>query len=102
MATVEYWCGEDFFAELLSDDDVIDNIFMRGNGLIVINLENTDDSGNINYYHYIYSTSKESFVDDNGTETDADPLSGIYSSLIPDMANYPQVPGPDDMVWYGE
>ncbi|MCR5129113.1 MAG: hypothetical protein K6B69_13540 [Lachnospiraceae bacterium] len=103
MATVEYWCGEDFFAELLSDDDVIDNIFMRGNGLIVINLENTDDSGNINYYHYIYSTSKESFVDDTGTETDAEPLSGIYySSLIPDMANYPQVPGPDDMVWYGE
>ena len=102
-ATVKYWCGRDLVSELIPKGDTVDTIFMRGNGMIVINYEHTDEDGSINYYHYIYSTTKESFVDDMGTQTDTEPLCGIcYSCLIPGMASYPEVPGPNDAVWYGE
>ena len=101
-ATVNYWVKDIIVNELVPQDCTIDNIFMRGNGLIVINYENASDDGSISYYHYIYSTEKGSFIDDMGTEIEATPLDGTYQyCLCPDIASYPEVPGPNDIVWYG-
>ena len=102
-ATVEFWCGRDLVNELIPEEDTVTGIFMRGNGLIVINYEHAEDDGNMHYFHYIYSTLKESFIDDMGRETDEEPQLGIYlNSICPQMASYPEVPGPGDSVWYGE
>ena len=102
-ATAEFWSGRDLVAELVPEGDTVTDIFMRGNGLIAINYEHTDSDGNIEYYHYIYSTVSESLVDDLGQETGEAALSGIYlHARCPLMASYPEVPGPDGNVWYGE
>ena len=102
-ATVEFWCGRDLVNELIPEEDTVTGIFMRGNGLIVINYEHAEDDGKMHYFHYIYSTLKESFIDDMGRETDEEPQLGIYlNSICPQMASYPEVPGPGDSVWYGE
>ena len=102
-ATVSYWCDDIIVNEIVPEDCTIDNIFMRGNGLIVINFEKTEDDGSISYYHLSYSTEKESFVDDMGKETDSSPLNGTYlHCLCPQMVSYPEVPGPNGIVWYGE
>ena len=100
--TVEYWVGRDLIKELVPAGDTINNVFMRGNGLIVINYEHEEDDGSICYYHYIYSTLLGSFVDDYGKNTNEEPLPGIcLICLCPNMASYPEVPGPNDQVWYG-
>ena len=102
-ATANFWSEDVVVNDLVPSGSTVDNIFMRGNGLIVINFETTDDIGNINYYHYIYSTEKESFVNDNGMETEDITLAGTYlNCLCPQLASYPEVPGPNGVVWYGE
>lgn len=102
-ATVSYWCDDIIVNEIVPEGSTVSNIFMRGNGLIVINFETEEDDGSIRYYHFIYSTEKESFIDDAGKETDSTPLDGIYlNCLCSMMASYPEVPGPGGIVWYGE
>ena len=102
-ATAEYMCGRDILAEIMSDDDKIDSIFCRGNGLIVINYE-YDDAGMTNFEHYIYDSSYDCWRDDYGSELE-EPVSQpgtCRSCLCPAIASYPEVPGPGDTVWYGE
>lgn len=94
-ATVEFWTGRDLVSELVPDGDTIDSVFMRGNGILVINYEHMDEDGSINYYHYIYDTLRSAFINDLGMESDEAPLDGTcLEALIPEMANYPEVPGP--------
>ena len=51
----------------------------------------------MNYYHYIYDFALDCFVDDCGIETGEEPLAGICKeALCPDIANYPEVPNPDE------
>lgn len=100
-ATVEFWTGRDLINELIPEGDTIDSVFMRGNGMIVINYEHTDEDGSIDYYHYIYDTLRMSFINDLGMETEEEPLEGTcLIALIPEMASYPEVPGPDGQVWF--
>ena len=102
-ATVSYWCDDITVNEIVPEECTIDSIFMRGNGLIVINFESTEEDGSIRYFHYIYSTEKESFIDDAGSEWDDTPLDGTYQyCMCPQMASSPEVPGPNGIVWYGE
>ena len=101
--TVEFWTGRDLINELVPAGDTINDVSMRGNGLIAINYEHEEEDGSISYYHYIFDTLQGYFIDDNGKETNEEPLPGIYlKSLCPDMASYPEVPGPDGDVWYGD
>ena len=101
--TLEYWVGRDIIGELVPAGDKINDVFMRGNGMIVVNYEHLEDEGSISYYHYIYNLNLRSFVDDMGLETNEEPLPGVYlNCLLPEMASYPEVPGPDGNVWYGE
>ncbi len=95
--TVEYLCGKDLVQELIPEMDILDEIFCRGNGLIVINFEHAAD-GCANYRHYIYNFLDKHFVDDLGEETNGDePLDGYCKdALCPEIANYPTVPGPQD------
>ena len=101
--TVTYLCGRDLLAEIMSDSDIIESIFCRGNGYIVINYR-YDDAGTTTYEHYIYDFLNDHYVDDYGQELDeAEAQLGFCAqSLCPDIASYPEGPGPDDMVWYGE
>ena len=100
-ATVEFWTGRDLINELIPEGDTIDSVFMRGNGMIVINYEHADEDGSIDYYHYIYDTLRMSFINDLGMETEEEPLEGTcLIALIPEMASYPEVPGPDGQVWF--
>ena len=91
--TIKKFCNRDLVNELVPEGDKIGEVFIRGNGMIVINYEHKDDSGSINYYHYIYDTSKEGFIDDMGNDANEEPrLPGTYlSCLVPDMAVYPEV-----------
>ena len=101
-ATAEMWCGRDIVKELLPAGTEPDSLFCRGNGLIVMNYSVTID-GTTEFYHYIYDFTNETLVDDSRTAAETDPLPGIcLPSLCPEIASYPQVPGPGDMVWYGE
>ena len=101
IATADFWVGEGFVDSLVPDTDMITDISIRGNGLVVINYTVAAQAGDY-FYHYIYDMEKESLVDDNGDETDDTPLSGTYAlTVCPWIANYPEVPGPDDVVWYG-
>ena len=101
--TVEFWTGRDLITELVPAGDTINDVSMRGNGLIAINYEHEEEDGSISYYHYIFDTLQGYFIDDNGKETNEEPLPGIYlKSLCPNMASYPEVPGPDGDVWYGD
>jgi len=94
-ATAEYWCGRDIVEEFLPKGDKINSLFCRGNSLIVMNYEHEED-GCINYYHYIYDFNKGCLVDDSRGETTDEPLAGIYlEALCPEMASYPEVPGPN-------
>lgn len=94
-ATAEYWCGKDIVEELLPKGDKIDSLFCRGNSLIVLNYEHEED-GCIEYYHYIYDFNKGCLVDDTRSETTNEPLNGIYHDcLCPELASYPEVPGPN-------
>ena len=101
--TVEFLCGRDLLAEIMSAEDKIDGIFCRGNGQIVINYEYAE-AGTTNFEHYIYDFSDECYLDDYGQKLDEPcPQAGICAhSVCPAIASYPEVPGPDDMVWYGE
>ncbi len=102
-ATVEFLCGRDLLAEIMSDSDTIDSIFCRGNGHIVINYE-YNEGGTVNFEHYIYDFTEGHYVDDYGqklSEAEAQ-LGTCASSICPFIASYPEVPGPGDMVWYGE
>ena len=86
-------CGMTFADKLLSPGDTMKDLFYTGNGLVVLNYEQT--SGDFtNYYHYIYNCEKGCFIDDRGEETtDDEPLAGTYlKALCPDMAVYPDVP----------
>ena len=102
-ATVEYLCGRDLLAELMSDHDRIDNIFCRGNGHIVINYE-YEEGGLTNYEHYIYDYLNGYYLDDYGQKLPGpEAQAGICaSSICPGIASYPGVPGQGDTVWYGE
>ena len=101
-AAAEMWCGRDIVKELLPAGTVPDSLFCRGNGLIVMNYSVTAD-GMTDFYHYIYDFTNETLVDDSRSATGTDPLPGIcMPSLCPEIASYPEVPGPGDMVWYGE
>ncbi len=42
-----------------------------------------------------------SFINDLGMETEEEPLEGTcLIALIPEIASYPEVPGPDGQVWF--
>lgn len=100
--TAAYWCGSDIVKELIPARDQITDITCRGNSLVAINYEHIAD-GCVFYYHYIYNFAKKSLVDDTGRETGKEALEGTYlKALCPEIASYPQVPGPGDNVWYGE
>ena len=100
-ATVEFWTGRDLVSELVPDGDTIDSVFMRGNGILVINYEHMDEDGSINYFHYNYDTRRGYFINDLGMETEEEPMEGSCAyALIPELASYPEVPGPDGNVWY--
>ncbi len=86
----EYLCGIDIVGQCLPAGDKLDSLFYRSNGLVVMNYEHEED-GHIFYHHLIYDFIKGSFIDDNGEETDGEPLDGIYAkALCPDMAVYPE------------
>ena len=94
--TVPFLCGRDLVKELVPKGAKMDSLYCRGNGHIVINYELAGD-GCVNYYHYIYDFLKGSFVDDTGEETQEEPLDGICKeALCPDIANYPEVPNPEN------
>ena len=101
--TAEYWCGFDIVGELIPDDAQINNIFCRGNGLIVINYEIEKEDGCIYYYHYIYDFLNDSMIDDYGNVVEnGEPCDGVVlNHLVPGMESYPEVPGPNDTYWYG-
>ena len=101
--TVEYLCGRDLVSELLASWDVVDGIFCRGNGMIVINYEYKQGE-TTHFSHYIYDFTDECFMDDYGNVLDeAEPQAGqCVPSICPAIASYPEVPGPGDIVWYGE
>ena len=93
--TAAYWCGIDIVDKYLPKGDQVDSLFCRGNCLVVLNYEHKEGD-TIEYYHYIYDFSKESLVDDMGEITGEEPLSGIcIEALCPDIASYPEVPGPN-------
>ncbi len=97
--TAEYWCKRDIVKELLPAGDQLINLFCRGNSLVVMNYEHVDD-GFKNFYHYIYDFDSGHLVDDTRNVSGEEPLEGIcLEALCPDMANYPQVPGPDDRLF---
>ena len=102
-ATAEYLCGRDLIADLVPEGDTVDSVFIRGNGLLVINYEHADEDGSIEYFHYIYDTLGNSFVDDFGMAIDyEEPQSGTcLSALVPEIASYPEIQGPDGNVWFG-
>ncbi len=97
--TVKEVCGKDIIAQLVPKDGVIDSIYYRDNGQIVINYSKKED-GNIYYYHYIYNLPRECLVDDTALETGDEPLQGVVlKALCPEMAVYPDEPKGED--WYG-
>ena len=101
--TAEYWCGFDIVDEFIPGDAQINDIFCRGNGLIVINYEIEKEDGCIHYYHYIYDFLNDSLIDDYGQiPEDGEPCDGVLlNHLVPGMESYPEVPGPGDTYWYG-
>lgn len=94
------FCGIDLIKDYLPKGDQVTSLFIRGNGLLVMNYEHkTGDD--IDYYHFIYDWDKESFLDDFG-EANMEPQAGTYrEALCPEIASYPQIEGPDGTV-YGE
>lgn len=90
QSKAEYLCGIDIVGEFLPAGDKLDSLFYRSNGLAVMNYEHEED-GYINYYHLIFDFIGGTFIDDNGEETDVEPLEGTYAkALCPDMAVYPE------------
>ncbi len=90
QSEAEYLCGIDIVREYLPEGDKLNNLFYRGNGLMVMNYEHEED-GYIYNYHLIYDFIDAKFIDDNGEETGIEPLEGIYAkALCPDMAVYPE------------
>ncbi len=86
-------CGIDIIGKFLPKGYQLDSIFLRGNGLVVVNYEYTEDEY-IYYYHYIYDFINGCFIDDTGEETGNEPLEGVYrEALCPDIASYPEAPG---------
>ncbi|MCR4655397.1 MAG: hypothetical protein K5770_04110 [Lachnospiraceae bacterium] len=89
----EELCGMDIVGEFLPEDDRLDSLFLRGNGLVVMNYEH-EENEEIYYFHIIYDFVGGTFIDDTGEETGEEPLEGTYKeALCPDMAYYPEVPG---------
>lgn len=92
---VPFLCDIDIVEEKLPKGDKVDSLFCRGNGLIVLNYEHEEDDTTY-YYHYIYDFTKGYYIDDYGDEVTGDePLMGTCAvTICPDIANYPEVPGP--------
>ena len=87
-----YICGYDIVGKLIDPKDTITGMFLRGNGLLVINYEHPTDGGK-EYYHYIYDMTCDHLVDDYRDECSDEPLCGIcLESLCLDIANYPELP----------
>ena len=90
QSKAEYLCGIDIVGQCLPAGDKLSSLFYRSNGLVVMNYEHEED-GHIFYLHLIYDFINGAFIDDNGEETDGEPLEGTYAkALCPDMAVYPE------------
>ena len=93
---VKTLCGRDIIGELILPRDTVDDVFCRGNGLVVINYEHIAD-GCVMYYHYIYDFINGRFVDDTGQECGEEPLEGVCKkALCEEIANYPRPPLPEN------
>ena len=93
---VPFLCGIDIVEEKLPKGDKVDSLFFRGNGLIVLNYEHEEEDITY-YYHYIYDFTKGFYIDAYGDEMTSDePLMGTCAvTICPDIANYPDVHGPE-------
>ena len=85
----EELCKKDIVKEKLKGSDILDEIFYRDNGLVVINFNRPSDGG-FNYYHCIYDTRNGCYVDDGRNETTEEYLDGTcHKALCPEIATYP-------------
>ncbi len=85
----EELCKKDIVKEKLKDSDILDEIFYRDNGLVVINFNRPSDGG-FNCYHCIYDTRNGCYVDDGRNETTEEYLDGTcHKALCPEIATYP-------------
>ncbi len=81
-------CKKDIVGELIESGDDILSMFVRGNGLLVINFQRPTDGGR-DYFHFIYDITTGHLVDDEKADCDDEPLSGICSpALCPEIAEY--------------
>lgn len=94
---VIFLCDVDIVGDKLPKGDKLDSLFCRGNGLIVLNYEHEEDDCTY-YYHYIYDFINGNYIDDYGDEDSGEyPQMGTYAiTICPDIANYPEVPGPEN------
>ncbi len=91
---IEYICQRDLVGELIGPKDSIDSMFLRGNGLLVINFRRPAEGG-YDLCHYIYDITTGDFVDDCKEECGTEPQGGIcLPCLCPDIASYPELPVP--------
>ena len=90
----EYVCGRDLIGELIAPSDKVEGMFLRGNGLLVLNYTHPVDGGFENH-HYIYDILHGKFVDDCRDECGEEPQDGIcLAALCPDIAYFPELPVP--------
>ncbi len=92
---VIYLSGADVVGDKLPAGDKMTSLFCRGNGLIVMNYEHTED-GYVTRRHVIYDLTEGHYVDDAGEPNDGQPLDGLCKeALCPEIASYPELPVPD-------
>ena len=92
-------CGIDIIEKYLPKGDQADSLYIRGNGLLILNYEHKNGEFT-EFYHYIYDFDKGYLVDDAREETDENPLPGVCrKALCPELAVYPQIEGPNGNVY---